>query len=265
MNCTEARQYIFAFLDNELDRALSLEVQQHIEHCPLCARECEIENVVRKHLVDKLQQADDLPAFDEPTLARLIRSKRATDTASILKRSRYLNWVAVSGIAAAVLFAVTLLFVQDRTKRAEPASLADALVDDFDHFVTKGKPLQIESADATEVSAWLRDRTALAVNVPNVDRGVASLRGGRKCEINGSIAAFAVYAIGDELASLVVLKISGDALSRMERVERGGHTHWVDRCRGHTVLACRRGELVYAVVSRLSEEALSELMPPTEG
>ncbi len=33
-----------------------------------------------------------------------------------------------------------------------------------------------------------------------------------------------------------------------------------DRCRGHTVVACSRGGVVYAVVSRLPEEHLLVLM-----
>jgi len=39
MNCRELREYLFAFLDNELDAASSIEVQEHLEHCPLCARD----------------------------------------------------------------------------------------------------------------------------------------------------------------------------------------------------------------------------------
>lgn len=264
MTCSEARQYIFAFLDNELDSALSLEVQQHIEHCPLCARECEIENVVRKQLTGKLQQADDIPVFDESTLVRCIRSEPAAPAPT--RQIRLRNWKLVAGvaIAASLLFAVTL-FVADRIGEADRVSFADALVDDFEHFVTEAKPLQIVSADATEVSEWLRDRTALAVNVPSIDSAMGTLLGGRKCNINGVAAAFAMYRVSDEMVSVVVLRDSDEALAHMQRIDRNGHTHWVDHCRGHTVLACRRGELIYAIVSRLTEEAMTPLMPPAEG
>ncbi len=263
MTCSETREYIFTFLDNELDSALSLEVQQHIEHCPLCARECEIENVVRKQLAHKLQQVDDVPVFDESALVRLIRAEPAgpAPTHQITLR----NWrLAIGGaIAAALLFAVTL-FVANRVREADRVPFTDALVDDFDHFVAEAKPLQIVSADAKEVSDWLRDRTALAVSVPIVDSATGMLLGGRKCKINGARAAFAMYRVGDEMVSVVALRESDQALARMKRINRNGHTHWVDHCRGHTVLACRRGELIYAIVSRLTEEAMFPLMPPPE-
>lgn len=263
MTCSDAREYIFAFLDNELDSALSLEVQQHIEHCPLCARECEIENVVRKQLSHKLQQADDVPLFDESALMGLIRPEPAGQAPA--RRITLRNWrLAVgSAIAAALLFAVTL-FVANPARQADRVHFVDALIDDFDHFISEAKPLQIVSADAKEVSDWLRDRTALAVRFPIVDPATGTLLGGRKCKINGAPAAFAVYRVGDEMVSVVALRESDEALAHMKRIDRNGHTHWVDHRRGHTVLACRRGELIYAIVSRLAEEALFPLMPPAE-
>lgn len=264
MNCSEARQFIVAFLDNELDAALSLEVQQHIEHCPLCARECEIENAVRRQLVTRLQQADVVPEFDEAALLRVLRSEAGVrlNTPRILRR--YWKLGAAGGVVTALLIAA-LLLVTNSVRQTHGESLADALVDDFDHFVTESKPLHIVSTDAVEVSEWLRDRTALVVRVPVVAPEIGALMGGRKCKINGTPAAFVVYRMGSELASVVALRASEEALSRMKRVDRNGHTHWIARCRGHTVLVCRRGELIYAVVSRLTEESLSPLMPPVEG
>ena len=264
MTCSEARQYIFAFLDNELDSALSLEMQQHIEHCPLCARECEIETVVRKQLAHKIQQADDVLVFEESALLRLVRPE-AADPAHA-RRIRLRNWRLATGgaIAAALLLAVTL-FVANRPREVERVPFVDAVVDDFDHFITEAKSLQIVSADAKDVSDWLRDRTALAVSVPLVDSAMGTLLGGRKCKINGVPAAFAIYRIGDEMVSVVALRGSDEALARMKRIDRDGHTHWIDHCRDHTVLACRRGELIYAIVSRLPEESLFPLMPPADG
>ena len=48
MNCTEIREYLFAFLDNELDAHLSIELQHHLDHCPACAQQAEIEREGRR-------------------------------------------------------------------------------------------------------------------------------------------------------------------------------------------------------------------------
>ncbi len=62
MICAEAREYLFAFLDNELDAALSMQVQRHLERCPECAREAEIERTIGKQLTTTLQAGADAPS-----------------------------------------------------------------------------------------------------------------------------------------------------------------------------------------------------------
>jgi|GEM_PF-3328030 len=264
MTCAKAREYIFAFLDNELDAALSLEMQQHIEHCPFCARECEIESAVRKQLAEKLHQREEACSPDESALVRVLRSKSTGVALGRSNPSRSWKQMIGPAVAAAVLLAI-LLVVVDRARNSAHPTFVDALVNDLDHFATEGKTLEFVSADATAVSDWLSGRTALAIRIPAVDADTGTLLGGRKCKINGVPAAFAMYRVGDEIVSVVALRGSDEALSHMKRVDRNGHTHWVDHCRDHTVLACRRGGLIYAIVSRLSEDALSPLMPSTKG
>ena len=125
MTCSEARQYIFAFLDNELDSALSLEMQQHIEHCPLCARECEIENVVRTLLAQELQRADDVPEFDESALVRLIGPEPADPPPARRITLRNPRLATVGAIAAALLFAVTLFMAVWNPTQAVVGCLRD--------------------------------------------------------------------------------------------------------------------------------------------
>ncbi len=263
MNCGEARQYIFAFLDNELDSALSLEVQQHLEHCPLCARECEIENAIRRQLAAKLRQVDEVPGFEESALVEVLRTGASASSGFFTRGKIRLPWkVWTTGVVAAVLLLAFTLFIANRGATSEGRSLADALVDDFTRFVSEAKSLQIVSADSDEVSQWLQERTALAVRLPSVDPAIGTLQGGRKCKIGGEPAAFAFYKVGDDLASVVALRAPDGALARMQRIDHDGHTHWVDRCRGHTVVACARDGLIYAAVSTLPEEKLVPLMTP---
>jgi len=259
MTCQDTRAYLFAFLDNELDAATSLEVQQHLEHCAACARESEIERTVRHELERKLQADVEAPDFDEEGLVRLLRRERGESrTAPSGLRGRWRR--ILSGSLAAVLLVIVGVFVQ-RTTSSAPRTrpLDDLLVEDFEHFVTKNKPLGVVSGDAAEVAAWLRDRTALGVNVPTIDPQVGTLLGGRKCKIDGEPAAFAVYRIGDSLASFVAVRGPDEALASLKPIERNGRVHWIGHRRGHAIVACRRDGLVYAAVSRLPEDTLLKL------
>ena len=134
----------------------------------------------------------------------------------------------------------------------------------FSTLSTKANRFRLPRQTLTKLAEWLRERTSLAVRLAKVDPALGALVGGRKCKIRGAPAAFAVYRMSGGLASIVALRESEGAVADWRRVEREGHTHWIDECRGYTVLACRRGELLYVVVSRLPENELAPLMHASE-
>ena len=74
MNCGEAREYLIAFLDGELDASLSVEVQLHLDHCCDCAREAEIERTIRGRLAGVLQGRAASPTPDEEVLLQALRA-----------------------------------------------------------------------------------------------------------------------------------------------------------------------------------------------
>lgn len=261
MNCAELREYLFAFLDSELDASHSMEVQRHLDRCPECAREAEIERTVRKQLAAAIaRDATDVPPFKDTHGGMLQNVVGPAHTSSTVHWGRLASAaVFLVAVGGALWFA----FGRGSPGHGE-ASFADALVKDFRHFLDEGQPLQLRSDDGARVSRWLADQTQLAVYLPSPPDGRARLVGGRKCKIAGRLAAFAVYDLDGTPASLVVLAADEDELAGMQCVRHADGIHWVDRCRGHTVVACRRGELVYAAVSKLSEEKLLILMEDTQ-
>ena len=74
----------------------------------------------------------------------------------------------------------------------------------------------------------------------------------------------ALLLLSHSLVALIVMPADEGELAGMDRVVHPEGTHWVDRCRGHTVVACRRGPLIYAAVAALSEDTLLGLMDRTQ-
>ncbi len=256
MTCADAREYLFAFLDSELDAALSIEFQRHIEHCPACAREIEIERAIRRGIVDAVGAAR-MPAQVMPHLGGapgfLIEGR---DRLRVMKHRRAIS----VGLAAVVLLGLWGWF--GRFGLPSDVSLADHLVSDFEHFLAEGRPVQTASSDPGEVTRWLRSETDVPIQLASAGAAGWRLTGGRKCVIDGRRAAFAAFERERDgaAASVVAIAASVDSLRGMSVVRRGEETHWVDRCRGHTVVACSRGGVVHAVVSELPEEDLLVLM-----
>lgn len=240
MTCSDAREYLFAFLDNELDATLSIELQRHLERCHDCAREAEIEGLVHRRLAVALERP-------QPLLAHGFRQRRGA------------FWTVAAGIGIAACAA--LWFGRSApTTNPEPLPFVDSLVADFEHVLQENIPLQFASSDSSVVADWLRASTGLHVTLPPIDSAHGKLLGARTCKVRGRTAAFAMYELAGSPASLVVLRDPSVKLDEMERVEHQGKLHRVDRCKNHTVVACRRGGLVYAAVSTLPKEALVHLM-----
>jgi len=262
MNCRELREYLFAFLDSELDAGLSIEVQRHLEQCPECAREAEIERAIRRQLSRGLHVSNqDEVAATRTELEDVFARATAYDRPKPESRWRRTPWAAILSAAAVIGFAAIVgILWRGAVGRHYPNQFVDLLIADFEHFQEKGQPLQIASSDPSEVSNWLADQTAFSVTLPVFAEQHGRLLGARKCVIAGKPAALAAYDIQGSLASLVIMPGTYPDIDNMERVEREGHTHWVDRCKGHTVLACKRGALVYAAVSTLPEDRLAALM-----
>lgn len=261
MICSEVREYIFAFLDNELDVPQSIELQHHLDHCPDCAREAEIERTIRKRLEIALESGDDSipdfteslpPEFDSQRFATMFRRQHRRSA------SKHPRWIMKA--AAVVVIAVGTWMILIEKNQTDSIRFSEQVVADFEHFVEENKPLQLVSAESTRVTAWLLEETAIDVDLPDLSGSDWRLVGARRCKIDGRTAAFAVYESKAGLASLVALHGTSDTLRGLRKIEHANRTHWIDRCRGYTVTACQRGDLVYAVVSQLPEEALIPLM-----
>lgn len=264
MTCAEVREYLFAFLDSELDAPLSIEFQRHLDHCPECARETEVERTIHKKLELSMTGATCGDITFDPSGKTVIQPRGKIRSAShgISRGWRGLHRGQILGLAAVIVAAVgVILFNFPRNHRSsEAVPFVDSLVIDFAHFIEEGAKIQVVSADREVVEDWLAERTELDVTLPALSPQSGRLLGGRKCTIGNELAAFAVYEIEGSLVSLVVVDGKSDDLSGMVEVRHDQGHHWIDKCRGHTVIACRRNGLLYAAVSRLPEEKLLLLM-----
>ncbi len=263
MTCGEVRELLFAFLDDELDAALSIGIQRHLEHCPDCAREAETERTIEKRLAAAMERA----AATAPSTHGLLRAVLTKPAGgAVRRRLRIRAWLPF-GVGVAVLVLLGML-VKDSlgppTEAVHPGDLVELLVADFDHFLVEGRPIQIASADRLEVSEWLHGKTGISVALPATKGSRCKLIGGRKCTLDGQPAAFASYEMDANPACLVVLAGDANSLAQMERVSQGGRTFWVDRCKAHSVVACLRNDLIYAAVSRTEKDKLIHFMSELE-
>ena len=254
MICSEAREYLFAFLDNELDASLSMEFQRHIDHCAVCAREVEIERVIREQLVCALKTQDSEMPFNKHALKQIIRQSKTS-----VMQPRLMSRRTVLAACAAVVFAVgiTSHFVMQYVGGTEDhCKFVNLVVSDFKHFLQEGRPIHFASSNANAVSDWLLQQTDLEVVLPIAKGPYCKLLGARKCKIEGQVAAFVVYEMQGTPVSLLAVTGRSDTLKQMAQIEHNGRIHWVDHFKDISVVAYRQNNLVYAMVSKLNKDKL---------
>ena len=262
MICSEVREYVFAFLDNELDAPLSIDLQLHLEHCPVCAREVEIERTIREELTCVLEAQCPAKPLDRPSLRRVIKRD---EVLGFLHRSlsRRAFWVPCAAAVFVVVVGVHFV-VQKMIVAPDHLGFVDLVVGDFAHFLKEGRPIQFASDNTQAISDWLLHKTALEVVVPRAKGPHCHLIGARKCEIEGQAAAFVMYEMRGVPISLVAIKGRNDELEEMEQIEHDGRIHWVDTCGGFSVVAYRQDNLVYAMVSKLNQQELIYFLSEAE-
>ncbi len=274
MTCNDTHVYLFAFLDNELESSLSIELQQHLDRCAACAREAEIERTIQKRLQAKLAPGDasagELGVSFEAGLVEdhLIGESHADGRgrpASIgrmwfTRRRRAVLAAVIPLAAAAVWWTWSPGFGWGRGAASVRPQLAALAIADFRHFEEEGMPLQIASADRAEVAGWLREKTSIDMALPHASESRWQLTGGRKCTLDGQKAAFAVYKSDGDVASVVAVRWPVGAMQEFQRLEQHGRMLWGHRSNDCTVVAARQDDLVYVAVARLPEDRLVPLL-----
>jgi anti-sigma factor (TIGR02949 family) len=243
MTCEKALQHLIAFLDDELEPGLSIEIQSHLEHCPACAREAEIERLVRRALAERLQNGA-FPALDEEAIGRLTGAGGARG-----RVGRARPWRRRLVLTGAALGAALIALAVFLPTRPGGTGFVDLVASESSAYLDRAGPVQLATGDVAALNRWLREQTALSVEVADGSASGWQLIGGRKCRLEGKPAAFALFTRDGVTATLVAVSDSSEALGHLRRTALAREVHWVGRCQGRNIVANRRGGLVYFAVS----------------
>ncbi|MBW8000448.1 MAG: twin-arginine translocation signal domain-containing protein [Planctomycetes bacterium] len=254
MICSETSEYLFAFLDNELDASLSMDFQHHIDHCAVCAREIEIERAIHGQLACALKTLGSEIPFNKHAIKQILRQSKASIFHYRLTSRR--TFLAACAAVIVTVGITSYFTIQYLNVINEHSRFINLVVSDFKQFLREGQPIHFASSNANAVSDWLMRQTDIEVILPSVKGTYCKLIGARKCEIQGEPAAFVVYEMKGTPISLLAVTGRSDALKQLDQIEHNGRIHWVDSLKDISVVAYRQNNLVYTMVSKLNKHEL---------
>lgn len=177
MTCDEARIGLYALLDGELDVAKNVEVLGHLEACPSCKQECELDARLKSLVRQEARRLTVAPADLWPAITAAIRHVVAARAAArrlrLWPRIRRLQagWAAV----ALVLVALSVAYLR---WPPPPPFVAEEIVMDHVGSVRRPEgPVDIPSADPAVVADWIGQAVPFVARVPNLTAAGGRLLG----------------------------------------------------------------------------------------
>ncbi|MEP6493534.1 MAG: anti-sigma factor [bacterium] len=221
MRCSDCRDTLSSYVDDELMSAEARDVREHLETCAECEREHRLlagtSHLLREKLV-RHRAPDVLKARIRSALAQ----PDAFDPPRRVVTRRSWQWLAAAGVSIAIASStVTVAATHSRT--TSDAVAGDVLTSHIrslmpDHLT------DVASTNQHNVKPWFNGRIALSPPVPSLDSAGFILVGGRLDYVDGRTVAAVVYSRRQHIINVYAWPAAARAAGAMtETTERGYH------------------------------------------
>lgn len=201
MNCTQARRHWHLFHDSEGDAELHLQVNEHLEQCPGCARWFRQQSALEEVLAHSLRSGM------EPTPAVWDRIEQQLAPPQPARSRRwYLFGSAVLAVAAALLVAVGV-----NVRPSPPPDLASLSVELHDRLSSGQENPKFVSTSHLEIEEYLRQHVSFPVRCPPREDAGFQARAGGTATLASDPVAYVIGSVDGEEVSLFIL--SRDSLA----------------------------------------------------
>jgi anti-sigma factor RsiW len=219
MNCPDTRIYLMAYLDDELDVAETLRVEQHLSSCHACS-------AARDEALSLRSLLRDPGLYAKPPEALANRVQFAVRQAAKQEerpgKSRVIAWSAVAAALIAIVSASALL------NREDP--LAREIVDSHVRSLQPGHLIDVPSSDRHTVKPWFQGKLDFSPSVPDLSSQGWILTGGRLDYVDNRPVAVLVYQRGKHNINAYIWPTTKFGSNSIDRIESRGYQvlHWSD-------------------------------------
>ncbi len=228
MSCQTTQGFIHAYVDGELDLARSLEVEQHMEQCEVCA------NAYRHHLALRSAFKDSSLYHSAPAgLEKRIRSSLRREAKSEVGRRWFgWSWLPVGvALACVLLMALVIWQALPGLRPSGDELLAQEMVSNHVRSLQlEGHRTDVISSDQHTVKPWFDGKLDFAPPVKDFSSQGFPLIGGRLEYLNNRAVAALIYQRQKHFINLYIWPAEQSNAASEVAAKRQGYNllHWTN-------------------------------------
>lgn len=240
MDCTEARELLHGYLDNELDAAHSMQVARHLESCEPCGAAHALDLQLRSTVRDNVRRYPAPAHLRAKILAATGGSRRDSRPRGWLLPAEWLRLGASFAVASLLTWGITYHFVVP----SQAEMLMGEVVAAHVRGILTARLTDVASSDRHTVKPWLSTRLDFSPPVADFSAEGFPLIGGRLDYLDGRPIAVLLYRYRDHVISVFVWPDRSGGWDGTSKESR----------KGYNVTRWARAGFRYHVVSDLSGE-----------
>lgn len=246
MDCREFKEYLYSFLDGELDSQISRLVKDHLSACPLCRLELEQEKKINSLIKDSIPKEKAPYELKEEILKRIEGYKEK-------RISRFIFPVlkpALIGILGTVLIFVLL----SSLNRQFP--VYSETVKEHIQFLQGNLSMHIVSKNPQDVSKWLQSKLDFKIMAPDLSSQNVNLLGARLCSLKNKKSAYIMYEKGGHNISVFMFDAKNLKFPKTKKVTISNKIFYLTKDRGYNSALWIDEGIACVFVSDLDEAEL---------
>lgn len=259
MNCQEARKFLSAFVDDELDVRTNVEVLEHIEMCPSCAARVERLRDLNAAVASSIASVRTPAGLRDRSFRAMVRGEGFAHRwvgahVRVLARR---GWFRIGVAAASILLVFGVIYVSlvrspaQFNSRAVLSHIA-VMQDRLTHFYNTQDPERARRLALFKMGSM--------PDVPLLGREQFELMGAGPQEMGFRNVGHFAFRYGSVTVSMFVLEgLDLAEVSGQVRETLFGETR-LEKRGDYGVVAWRRGGFTYILVARMDPEGLLEMM-----
>lgn len=253
MGCQRTREYLYPFIDGELDSQDVLLVKEHLSNCPLC----ELEWKEEKKMDSLIRQ--NIPKENAPyTLKEAI-----IDGIEGLQKPKVFSFgspiLRLSFVAILVILLVTIPAV---FKKARSFPLFSESISRHIKCLQGAFPMEVISNNPQDIKKWFEGKLDFVVMVPDLSRSGINLIGARLCHLKDRKVAYLMYEKNGQNISVFVIDVKGLNIQKANRIVLGKSIFLVKNEKGYNSILCleKEGDIGCIFVSDLPKDELIKMI-----